>query len=176
VGLAGGGGLVRLAWDLLTPKLHPNTGIHMRLEVASIWLHPALYDLAQDPSQAAACQSLKELRRYAKERGLEKCFYIITSRSIETSGDVEMLPTIREPCSMTDDTFSEFVNVMAAAAGRPPPYANTDFSTAKVGVIPDRLRRADPHEVLDELNVREQLPNQEAKEKTGIALRKAIVR
>ncbi len=71
---------------------------------------------------------------------------------------------------------------MATAAGQPPHYANIGFATATVGVIPDRLRRADPYEALEELNVREQPPHQEAKarteakERTDIALRKAIAR
>ncbi len=139
LGLAGVGGLVRLTWNLLTPKRYPSVGIHRRQEVISIWLQPALFDLAHDLSAAAAPQSREAFRRYAKDRGLEKSFYLVTVRSIQTDGGVVLLSTIREPYSMTDDSFWESVDVMATAAGRPPHYATIDFSTAKVSVIPDRL-------------------------------------
>ncbi|MGO9471645.1 MAG: hypothetical protein ACLQVF_46780 [Isosphaeraceae bacterium] len=54
--------------------------------------------------------------------------------------------------------WSEFPDVLATAAGKPPRYPLTDFTTAKVFVIPDGFLESDPREVLDDLRMLEQLP------------------
>jgi hypothetical protein len=162
VALAGAFGLVRLAYHVTGPKREPNVDMTIRYEVVSLWLHPALYELAQHPSEFAGCWSQEAFRRYAKDRGLEKAWYVITVKVIQLSGQNVVSSTIRRPYDMMTACYSEFPDVLATADGNPPSYPLTDFATAKVGIIPDCFLDADPRAVLNELRMLEHLPGQGA--------------
>jgi hypothetical protein len=60
---------------------------------------------------------------------------------------------------MNEPFYAELPQVLATAAGEPPRDPVTGL-TVKVGVIPDRLRDADPRAVLDELRMPEPLPRE----------------
>ena len=160
VAIPGAIGLVRLAYQVTTPQTEGNGGIIVRSEVVSIWMHPAHFELAQHPSEAAACRSPQDYRRYVDERGLEKAWYVITANSFQINGETMVLSTIRWPYDMNEPYFSEFPAILAIAAGKPPTNPFTDFIKAKVRLIPSRLLHADPRAVIDELRMLEHLPAQ----------------
>jgi hypothetical protein len=160
VAVAGAVGLVRLAYHVTTPKLESD-GTIVRFKVVSPWIHPALVDLAQCPSESAACGSLEGFRRYAEERSLEKAWHVPTIKGIQTNGENVVFSTIRRPYEMIESYYPEFPTILALAAGKPSRYPLTDFSKAKVCIIPDRFLEADPRAVLDELRMLEQLPGRE---------------
>ncbi len=155
-------GIIVVAWvtDELTRVKRIPASVTSHSEVLSIWLHPVLYKLAQVPADAATARSHEAYRLLAKQRGIEDAWYIITVRLTQTDGTSAVTPTIRWPSELPPPFFSEFGDVMATAAGSPPRYdplyKNTDFSTAKVQIIPVRLLAEDPHKALDNLRMLEQ--------------------
>jgi hypothetical protein len=167
VAIAGAAGLVRLAHHALTPRAEGSGGIVLHNEVISVWLHPAFLDLAHHPSESAACRSLEGLRRYAEARGLEKAWYVITVKGFQSNGETTVVSLIRRPYELVEPFYVEFPRILALAAGNPPRDPMTDFTRAKVGVIPDRLRDADPRAALDELRLMEDLPGQETATRAG---------
>jgi hypothetical protein len=102
VAAAGAVSLARLAYHVTTPGSEGNGGIIVRSEVVSLWLHPALFDLTQQPADVAACQSLDGFRRYAEQRGLQKAWYAITARSFQINGQIAVHSTIRRPYEMIE--------------------------------------------------------------------------
>jgi hypothetical protein len=158
VAVAGTVALVQLAYHVTTPQSEGNGGIIVRTEVVSLWMHPAHFDLAQHPAQLAACRSLDGYRRYAEQRGLEKAWYVITTKSFQINGHIEVISTITKPYEMIEPYYSEFLGILALAAGHPPQYASIDFMNAKVCVIPNRLLHANARTVLDELRMLEDIP------------------
>jgi hypothetical protein len=160
VAMLGAVGLVRLADHVTTPQSEGNGGIIVRNELISLWVYPGLLELAQCPEDVAACRTLEGYRQYAEERGLEKAWYVITSRGYQVNGETAVLTTIRRPYDLNEPFYAEFPGVLAIAAGKPPHNPLTDFSRVKVGVIPDRLLDADPRAVLDELRMLEDQPAQ----------------
>jgi hypothetical protein len=154
IAVAGAVGLVRLASHLTTPGPEPD-GALVRFEVVSLWIHPALVDLARNPSESAACGSIEGFRRYAEEKGLEKAWYVLTLKGILANGESVVYSTIRRPYELTEAYYAEFPTILALAAGEPRRYPLTDYSTAKVYIIPDRFLEADPRAVLGELRMLE---------------------
>ena len=153
-------GLAFFSVHVTTPNPQPNGGIKMPYEVVSLWLHPALYDLANRPSESAAIQSQDAFQEYAERRGIRQAWYIVTLREFQANGKAVVTSSICRPYDMMPAYFFEFADIMAAASGHPPHYPNVDYSTAFVGVIPDRFLRTDPHQTLDELRKLEQQPKQ----------------
>lgn len=160
VAIIGAAVLARLADHVTTPKSEGNGGIIVRNELISLWFYPGLLELAQCPEDYAACQSLEGYRRYAEERGLEKAWYVITSRGYQVNGETVVLTTIRRPYDLNEPFYAEFPGILAIAAGKRPHDPLTDFSKVKVGVIPNRLLDADPRAVLDALRMLEDQPAQ----------------
>jgi hypothetical protein len=144
-----------------TPRSEGNPGIIVHSEVISLWMHPALFDLAQRPEHVAACRSLTGFRRYAEEKGLENSWYLITAKALQVNGETIILNTIRRPYEMVEPLYSEFPAMLAIAAGKPPPAPFIDFASAKLGVIPSRFLEADPGAILDELRTLELCPDRE---------------
>ena len=171
VGVTVGGiyGLGRFARHVASPKAERNISIINPSEVVSLWLHPALYELATGPD-AAAVRSYGAFRRYAEEHALERVWYVFTVRAIESDGKAVVIHTIRKPYELGAASFSEVLDVLATVAGHPPSRAITDFSTAAVRIIPDRLLGVEPRKALDELQRLEHLPETE-REGGGVDLR-----
>ncbi len=159
--MAGAIGLVRLAHHVTTSKPQLSGGVVVRSELISLWMHPALFDLAQRPSESAACRLLEGFRRYAQERGLEKAWYVITAKGFQIDGETMVVSTIRRPYDMIEPVYSEFPDILAIAAGKPPRDPRTDFTKVKIGIIPDYLLVADPQAMLDELRMLEGLSREE---------------
>jgi hypothetical protein len=99
----------------------------MRNKVISRWILPALYVLAQRPSDSAACRWREGFRRYAVERGLEKAWYVITIEGFQIKSETMVYSMIRRPFDMTEPYYFEFPNILATAAGQPPGDPITDF-------------------------------------------------
>jgi hypothetical protein len=171
IAVAGAVGLVRLASHLTTPGPEPDGALvrfdEGQVEVVSLWIHPALVDLARSPSESAACGSIEGFRRYAEEKGLEKAWYVLTLKGILANGESVVYSTIRRPYEMNEACYAEFPTTMELAAGKPRRYPLTDYSTAKVYIIPDRFLEADPRAVLDELRMLERLPGHEMRPPAG---------
>jgi len=89
---------------------------------------------------------------------LEKAWYVITTKSFQINGHIEVISTITKPYEMIEPYYSEFLGILALAAGYPPQYASIDFTNAKVCVIPNRLLHANARTVLDELRMLEDVP------------------
>jgi hypothetical protein len=159
--IAGAVGLVRLAYHVTTPQSEGNGGIIVHNEVISLWLYPRLLELALCPEDAAACRTREGFRRYAEDQGLEKAWYVITSRGYQVNGETVVLTTIRRPYDLNEPFYPEFLGILALAAGKPPRDWPVDFSKAKIGVIPTRLLDADPRAALNELRMLEQQPGRE---------------
>jgi hypothetical protein len=160
VAMAGAIGLSRLAYHVTTPKPQANEGIIVRSEIVSVWLHPALLDLARHPSEYAAWRSHEDFRRYAEQHGLENAWHVITAKEFKVNGETEVLSTIRRPYDMIPAHYQDLLDVMATAAGTPPSYPSTDFSTSVVRVIPGCFLDADPRAAFDDLRMLERLPDQ----------------
>jgi hypothetical protein len=158
--LAGTVGLARLAHHVTARKEEGNGGIIVRSEVISLWMHPALFDLAYLPHDAAARRSFAGYRKYIEDLGQEKAWYVITVKGFQANGETIILTTVRRPYEMLEPLFPEFLDILALAAAKPPTYPATDFSRVKVGVIPTRLLNADPCEALSELSTLEPRPSE----------------
>ena len=158
VAIAGAVGLVLLAYHVTTPESEGNGGIIVHSEVISLWMHPALFDLAQRPEDVAACRSLEGFRRYAEERGLQKAWYVLTVKGIQVDGGAAVMSMIRWPYELVEPSYAEFPDMLATAAGKPPRHPMTDFTKVKVRVIPTRFLDADPRAVLYELRMLEHSP------------------
>ncbi len=159
--MAGAIGLVRLAYHVTTLASERHGGIIIRNEVISLWMHRALFDLAHRPEYSTPCRSLEEFRRYAEERGLEKAWYVLTIRAFQVDGGTAVISTIRRPYEMNESYYSEFPDILATAAGKPPRNSPIDFTKAKVGVIPRRFLDADPRAVVEDLRMLESRPSKE---------------
>lgn len=161
VAIAGAAGLTRLAHHVTTPQSEGNGGIIIRNELISLWFYPGLLELAHSPEELAACRTLEGFRRYAEDHGLEKAWYVITSRGYQVNGETVVLTTIRRPYDLNEPFYAEFPALLAIAAGKPPNDPLTGFSKDKVRVIPRRFLDAEPRAVLDELRMLERRPDEE---------------
>ena len=93
-------------------------------------------------------------------------------RGYQVNGETAVITTIRRPYDLIEPFYAEFPGVLAIAAGKPPHNPLTDFSRAKVGVIPDRLLDADPRAALDELRMLEDQPAQGTAHNAAAAVRR----
>jgi hypothetical protein len=131
------------------PPAPPGSGIAYHVQVETIYLHPTFVALAKLPARSAAIRSHDALRAYLKSCGSEAAWYAITTRSFAASG-ITTLTSYSRPYS-SPGSFAQFVDVLAASAGKPPSCPEADYSTARVVVIPDDLARRQPREVIAEL-------------------------
>jgi hypothetical protein len=160
VAIGGAIGLGRLAHHVATPATETNGGILVRSEVVSLWLHPALFDLAERPAEPAR-RSYQAFRRFAEERGIQRAWYVSTVKGFQINGQTILLTTICRPYEMDSSRFLDFSNVLDSVAGNPPGNLSINYATAKIGVIPDYLLAVDPRSALEELNLLEHLPDPE---------------
>jgi hypothetical protein len=147
--------LTRLAYHVTTPQSEGNGGIIVHSEVISLWIHPALLDLAQRPADLDACWSLNGFRQLAQERGLEKAWYVFTVKGLQVNGETIVLTTIRRPYDLLEAEYSEFSAILAIAAGNAPPYPFAGLAGVEARIVPGRFRAADPRAILDELRMLE---------------------
>jgi hypothetical protein len=159
IAILGIGGLSALTVSVTRPEQEsPYAGITVRHECVSLWLHPALHDLARRLAESAELQSREAFVRNAEQPGLKNAWYIITLRLVQANGKSAILPRIQRPYEYLPAFSTEFPDVLATAAGRPPHSADVDYSRAEVGIVPARLLSLDPREALEELRMLERLP------------------
>jgi hypothetical protein len=152
-------GLWRLGISVTQPQIKPlDSGTIVRSECVSIWLHPALDDLAARLSESRELQSQEAMVRNAERPSLKNAWYIITLRSVQANGKFAVISIIRHPYGDLPQFTSDFPEVLATAAGTPPRTGGVDYSVALVGVIPDRLLSLDPRDALEELRSLERVP------------------
>jgi hypothetical protein len=159
--IAGIIGLAALARTVTRPQLEPLAGVSIRWECACIWLHPALYDLARRSGESGELRSHDALVRLAEQPGLKDSWYVITERGIKSDGSAAVISFIRRPFEMMADLTTEFPDVLATAAGKPPRSTEVDYSRAEVGVVPDRLLSLNPREAFYELQMLGSIPRKE---------------
>jgi hypothetical protein len=127
----------------------PGSGIAYHVQVETIYLHPTFVALAKLSPEPAAIRSHDALCAYLKSCGSEAAWYAITTRSFAASG-ITTLTSYSRPYD-SPGSFAQFVDLLAAAAGKPPSYPESDYSRARVVVIPDDLARREPREAIAEL-------------------------
>jgi hypothetical protein len=128
----------------------PGSGTMVNVELTTILLPQAFLDLAHSPERAAHTQSHEHLRRYLHSKGLEKAWYALYWNGLSKDGRPTNLASFACPFEFPD-RFPEFERVLDTLAGNPPRSPASDYSSAKVMVLPDRFINLDPREALAEL-------------------------
>ncbi len=126
-----------------------SSGVPSRVEVSTIYLPPEFVALCKLPPGAAEIQSHDGLRVYLEDRGMEVAWYAITTQSFGP-GAATTLTSFCRPFD-SPDRFEQFLDVLATAAGDPPSYPGTDYSTARIVVMPDEIARSEPAEAMAKL-------------------------
>jgi hypothetical protein len=135
------------------PDAAPGSGIVMRTEVTTVWVPPALVDLAHRATDSSVARSRDELKTYIDINDQSRAWYALVCRGHQVNGGVADLAQIRRSDEWSG-RFEEFQDMLSAVAGRPPREGGLDFSSATVGVIPDELLAADPREAVAHLTDR----------------------
>jgi hypothetical protein len=134
----------------LEPANRPGAGIIVRSEPIHLWLPQALAELAQRQSQSPVVRTHEELRRFLETEDRQDLWYARTTRGHQVNGEVVDITVIRRPY---DDPihFSELLDVVATAAGKPPRDPEADYSEASVHILAQELLKREPREVMAEL-------------------------
>jgi hypothetical protein len=138
-------GVSRLANHASRPDRELETGNRgqgggiVRLEVLRLWLPESLSWLAKLQSRSPVARDHDDLRRFLEFQGLEDLCYALTIRLHQLNGEFADITYLRHPYDEPHN-FLEFVDVLATAAGNPPPCSNpftSDFTNAAVQVVPE---------------------------------------
>jgi hypothetical protein len=122
----------------------------IRAEVVRIWLPPALIELAHRRSQSRLTHDGKELQRFLELPDHKDLWFAFLMRGHLVNGQSDEIIIMRWPCRDSRE-FPELSEVLATAAGNPPRDSTIDLSSAVVHVIPDKLLKREPREVIAEL-------------------------
>ena len=152
VAIAGGFGLtwVNFGAGSPGPEDPPNSGIIVRTEVTALWIPQAIHDVAQGEAGATVFHSPEALQTELERRGLNDAWYALTYRGYQVNGDSAEITQVRR-ISEAPAHIEEFQDMMATAAGHPPPHEGREFSQVKVGIIPDTLLTANPLNAVSQL-------------------------
>jgi hypothetical protein len=153
-------GLTRFAYHVAKPASEENGGIIVRSEIISVWVHPAILALGHDPAALSECRTPELFRRLAEAGHIEKAWYLITVKAFLANGEIVIMPTICRPYDMLEPRYSEFLDILALAAGRPPRHIHADPAFTSIRVIPDRFLDANPPAVIDALGALEEQPEE----------------
>jgi hypothetical protein len=152
-------GLGALTRSVTRPQVEPlDRGMIVRRECVRNWLHPALDELARRLSEAEL-RSPEALARTGEQPGVKYAWYIMTLRLTQANGNVAVISTIHHPYQAATAFSYMLADFLATAAGRPRRDAQIEYSTAEVGVVPDRLLALEPREAFDELQMLECAPS-----------------
>src|SRR5262249_21636309 len=111
-------------------------GITVRQEAAAIFVPAEFSGIAATLESTHTHLSPEAQRSDLQSRGLDNTWYAITYRFFQANGRVATVTTHRR-VSDAALNVQELHAVLATVAGRPPhDCANTDFSSAKVWIIP----------------------------------------
>ena len=147
--------LVSLTWvgdhagapDADTP---PGSGIVVHIEITAVWLPRALVDQARRRNGLPVVCSPDELRTCLERNGWPDPWFALTCRGYQVTGQSSEWTQIRW-LTQAADHLGDLQAVMATAAGRPPRCEETDFSHARIEVIPDSLQAVEPREAIKRL-------------------------
>jgi hypothetical protein len=127
----------------------------IRLEVLRLWLPEALIWLAKRQSLSAVIRDHEDLQQFLELQNVEDPCYALTIRAHQASGEFADITFIRHPYDEPHH-FLELIDVLATAAGNPPPYTDpfkADFSTAAVQVVPEAPWNRSPRAfIVEQLN------------------------
>jgi hypothetical protein len=126
-------------------------GVDETAEIVEIWLPRALYNLVHEKPGALSVDWSAELRSRLKGNGSAPVWIAFRVRHYSRDGRSTDVRHFSYPCDETGPAFQQCLDLLVTAAGKPPHYPTVDFSTAKVGVIPERLIERNPRDVVDEL-------------------------
>jgi hypothetical protein len=132
------------------PEGPSGSGIVVHTEVTAIWLPQALLDLARQQGGPPEFGSTEELQTFLRRSGCTPAWYALTCRHYQVNGQSAGITQTRL-LSDAADHLDELQAVMATAAGKPPRFEGSDFSHARVEVIPDTLQGIDRCEAIARL-------------------------
>jgi hypothetical protein len=116
----------------------PREHIAVSVHVAHIWLAEPLVALANRESWSLPEEPHQRLRTVLEGEDWQVLFYAFTVRVLQADGGVDHFHFIRYPYREPENV-QELLDVMATAAGHPPKYPATDYSTAAVHVVAARM-------------------------------------
>jgi hypothetical protein len=129
----------------------------IRYEIVAIWLHPQLYELANDPIAVDSLRSFQAFYAYVTEHKLEHTWCVVVIRHVQSSGPSPVTSVIRRPHDVPS-LYPDPLVVLNAAAGRLPHSPLTDYSKLKVGIFPDQLLDVDHYRAAEQLQWLEPIP------------------
>jgi hypothetical protein len=128
----------------------PGSGIIVHTEITAVWLPRALLDQARGRSGLPVPRSPEEVRILLVRDGWPDPWYALTGRWYQANGQSSEWTQVRW-LTQAADHLDELQAVMATAAGRPPRFEGSDFSHARIEVIPDELQALERREVIRRL-------------------------
>jgi hypothetical protein len=144
--------VVALMWaaphaEAPAPDEPPGSGIVVRTEVTAVWIHLALRDLARHQGGQRVDGSAQEVQTYLERNGWRDPWFALTYRLHQVNGQSIEITQIRWLYEAANH-LEELQAVLATAAGRPPKFGGSDWSHARVEVIPDRLQAVKSREAI----------------------------
>ena len=124
-------------------------GIAQRVEVETIYIHPAFVALSKIAAGSPEISSPAALCAYLLSRGSEKAWYAMRATAFEAGGATTLI-SFCVPYE-APERFEQFVDVLAAAAGKPREHPSTNYSKARIIVMPDDLASEDPRSAITKL-------------------------
>jgi hypothetical protein len=131
-------------------EAYSGSGIVVHTDVTAIWLPRPLLDLVRQQGRPAVVGSPEELQTYLGRYGWTAAWYAMTCRGYQANGDSGEITQTRL-LNGAAEHLEEVEAVLATAAGRPPQFERSDFSHARVKVIPDTLQGIDRCEAITRL-------------------------
>ncbi len=128
----------------------PGSGTIVRFEALDVWLPAVLIELAKPDAATGAMRTHADLRRYLEVRGQEDVWYAMKVRGHQTDGGFADMPFVRRPYN-EPDAFSEFLEILAMAAGNSSGEPAAKFSSCSVRLLDQSLLKRDPRSAVAEL-------------------------
>lgn len=122
----------------------------VRSEAIAIFIPSAFDDLAKNRSEVASLQSHEDVKACLRRRGLEKAWYAIIYRVLQSDGKLVLMPVYCRPSEPTWKPW-EFRAVLDTSQGRTVRYTIVDFTKAKVSIMAEELANTEPGVAITEL-------------------------
>jgi hypothetical protein len=148
-------GLTWLSFHVTNPERafpgEDRRGVHVVRFQATVIFIPSAFDaLARSPSAIASLESSEDVKACSHGRGLDRAWYAIIYRALQSDGKVVPMTSYCRPFETTWKTW-EFRAILAMIRGNPPRHPLVDFSEATISLIPEAIANAEPSEVITEL-------------------------
>jgi hypothetical protein len=125
----------------------PGTGISVGTRVIDLWLPQTLIELAVHQPEPWRRRVQTELRNSLDRGGQNRLWYALTMRSLQANGAAVEITFIRRPCPTDAESFAEFLDVVATAAGNPP----EKYADAAVRILPGNLPAPQARQIVEQL-------------------------